>query len=124
MYGTACKDIELYQVKVTSNAIDDFEMEVQVVNTEKPVLTHLPNPRIADQKSKNLRIKRLLFSEEITDQDRLPVHIIFDAADVQKIKTTGPPVLGPNPDTDPGAAFTMLGWVLACRKDTVGKHGD
>ena len=41
------------------------------------------------------------------------MHIILGAADVQQIKSTEPPVLGPNPDTDPGAEFTMLGWVLA-----------
>ena len=84
-----------------------------MINAEKPVLTHLPNPQIADQKSKKPRIKRLAFSEETATQDRLPVHIIFGAADVQRIKTTEPAVLGPNPDTDPGAEFTMLGWVLA-----------
>ena len=76
-------------------------------------MTHLPNPRIADQKIKDPRIKRLVFSEEIADQDRLPVHIIFGAADFQRIKTTERPVLGPNADTDPGVEFAMLGWVLA-----------
>ena len=70
MYGTVCKDIELCQVKIKSDAIDDFEIEVQVINAEKPVLTHLPNPRVAEQKINNPRIKRL------------PVHIIFGAADV------------------------------------------
>ena len=41
------------------------------------------------------------------------MHIIFSAADVERIKTTEPPVLGPNPDPDPCVEFTMLGWVLA-----------
>ena len=113
MYGTVCKNVELYQVKIKSDAVDEFEIDVQVINAEKPVFTHLPNPQIADQKSKNSRIRRLAFSEEITTQDRLPVHVILGAADVQRIKTTEPAVLGPNPDTDPGAEFTMLGWVLA-----------
>ena len=62
MYGTLCKDNELNQVKIKSDANDDFEMELQVVNTEKPVLTHLLNSRIADQKCKNPGIKRLVFS--------------------------------------------------------------
>ena len=56
-----------------------------------------------------------MFREDIADQDRLPVHIIFGAADVQTIKMTEPPVPGPNTDTDPEAEFTMLGWVLAGR---------
>ena len=41
------------------------------------------------------------------------MHIILGAADLQRIKTTEPAVLGPNPDTDPGAEFTMLGWIIA-----------
>eukprot|EP00794_Sanderia_malayensis_P012512 gene12512-13796_t len=34
------------------------------------------------------------------------------AADYQRIRTTEQPVLGDNPDCDPGAEFTMLGWML------------
>ena len=103
MYGAVCKNVELYQVKIKSDAVDDFEIDVQVINAEKPVLTHLPNPQIADQKSKNPHIRRIAFSEEITTQDRFPVHVILGAADVQRVKTTELAVLGQNPDTDPGA---------------------
>ena len=59
-----CKDIELYQVQIKSGAIYNFEMELQVANAEKPVLTHIPNPRNEDQKSKNPRIEILVFSED------------------------------------------------------------
>ena len=113
MYGTVDKKLELYKVILESNTVNTFNMELQVINAEKPVLTNLPNPRIADQKNKHNHIKRLVVSEETANQDKLPVHIILGAADVQRIKSTEPPVLGPNPDTDPGAKFTMLGWVLA-----------
>ena len=41
--------------------------------------------------------------------------MILGAADYQRIKKTEPPLLGPNPDVDPGAEFTMLGWTLAGR---------
>ena len=34
-------------------------------------------------------------------------------ADYQRVKTTEPPVIGPNPDKHPSAALTMLGWTLA-----------
>ena len=37
------------------------------------------------------------------------------AADYQRIKTTEPPILGKNPDKDPGAELTMLGWNLTGR---------
>ena len=52
------------------------------------------------------------FSDEDAQEVRLPIHIILGAADYQRIKTTEPPLLGPNPDADPGAEFTMLGWTL------------
>ena len=42
-------------------------------------------------------------------EDNLPVHVILGAAD---IKTTEPAVLGVDPDIDPGAEHTMLGWVI------------
>ena len=45
-------------------------------------------------------------------EPNLPVHVILGAADIQRIKTTEPAVLGKNPDTDPGAEFTMLGWTI------------
>ena len=41
------------------------------------------------------------------------MHIILGAADIQRTKSTEPAVLGSNPDSDPGAEFTMLGWVIA-----------
>ena len=38
--------------------------------------------------------------------------MILGAVHIQRIKSTEPPILGLNPDTDSGAKFTMLGWVL------------
>ena len=52
------------------------------------------------------------------------MHIIFGATDVQRIKTREPLVFGPNPDTDPGAEFTMLGWVLAGRTPLANKEAE
>ena len=115
MYGTVDKEVEIYNVHLKSDAIDDFEMELQCINAEKPVLTNLPNPRIPELRLKNSRIRRLVFSEEAATAEKLPVHEILGAADIQRIKSTEPAVLGSNPDTDPGAEFTMLGWVIAGR---------
>ena len=42
----------------------------------------------------------------------LPVHVIIGAADIQRIKTTKPVVPEVDPDIDPGAEYTMLGWVI------------
>ena len=45
-------------------------------------------------------------------EDNLPVHVILGAADIQRIKTTEPAVLGVDSDIDPGAEYTMLGWMI------------
>ena len=52
------------------------------------------------------------FCDEDKSEDQLPIHIILGAADYQRIRSAEPPVLGENPDTDPGAEYTMFGWIL------------
>jgi len=93
MYGTVDKQVEIYKVRVQSNIIEDFG--------------------ISDLKQRNHRVRRLEFSEETATADKLPVHIILGAADIQRIKLTEPAILGPNLDTDQETEFTMLGWVIA-----------
>ena len=61
MYGTVNREVEIYKVNVESN--EGFGIELHCINAEKPVLTHLPNPRIAELKKANHQIKRLNFSE-------------------------------------------------------------
>ena len=38
--------------------------------------------------------------------------MILGAADYQRIRSAEPPVLGKNPDTDPGAEYTVFDWIL------------
>ena len=101
IYGTVDKEVEIYKVRIESNVVDDFGIE--------PIFTYLPNPRISELKQKNHRIRQLVFSEETVTAEKLPVHIILGAADIQRIKSTEPAVLGSNPDSDPGTEFTMMG---------------
>ena len=115
MYGTITKQVEIYPVTITSNVVDGFTIDLKCINGEKDILTYLPNPRINDLKKKYNRLRRLTFSDEENQQEKLPVHIILGAADYQRIKTTEPQVLGPDPNKDPGAEFTMLGWTLSGR---------
>ena len=110
MYGTVDKRVEIYKVHVESNVVDSFGIELQCVSAEKPVLTYLPNPKISELKEQNHRIRRLVFSEEQATAQKLPVHIILGAADIQRIKSTEPPVLGLNPDTDPGLSCCSPCW--------------
>ena len=104
--------MQIFKVTIQSNAVDGLRLDLKCINGEKDMLTHLPNPRIKGLKKKYNRFHCLKFSDEDTEEDKLPIHIILGAADYQRIKTTEPPVLGPNPDVDPGAEFTMLGWTL------------
>ena len=112
MYGTVTRRVQIYKVTVQSKVIEGFSLELKCINGEKDILTYLPNPNLKALKKKYSRLSRLHFSDESAEEKRLPVHIILGAADYQRIKTTEPPVLGPNPDVDPGAEFTTLGWTV------------
>ena len=113
MHGTVDKQVEIFKVRIESNVVDDFGIELHCINAEKPVLTYLPNLRISELKQKNNRLRRLVFSEETVTAEKLPVYIILGAADIQRIKSNEPAVLESNPDSDPGAEFTMLGYTEA-----------
>ena len=112
MFGTMEKDVEIYNVKIESKAVEGFSLNVKCINAEKDVLTYLPNPKVGKLKQGFARLRRLPFSEEETKGEMMPANIILGAADYQRIRTTGPPVLGNNPDKDPEAEFTKLGWTM------------
>ena len=52
------------------------------------------------------------FCDENNSEDQLPIHIIIGVGVYQRIRSAEPPVLGENPDNDPGAEHTMSGWIL------------
>jgi hypothetical protein len=112
MFGTMQRDVEIYNVRIESKAVEGFSLEVKCINAEKDVLTYLPNPNVKKLKQGFPRLRRLRFSEEETKGELIPVHIILGAADYQRVRTTAPPVLGNDPDKDPGAEFTKLGWTM------------
>ena len=116
MYGTVTRRVEIYGIKIESTAVEGFSLEVNCINAEKGILTYLPNPRIKDLKQRFFRLRRLEIGDEEAAEQQLPVHIILGAADYQRIRTTEQPVLGSNRDTDPGAEFTLLGWMLFGRQ--------
>ena len=112
MFGTTRRNVEVYSVTIESLAVEGFSLEVECINAEKDILTHLPNPRIKALKEQQCRLRRLEFSEERTESDSIEVHIILGAADYQRVRMSEPLILGRNPDKDPGAEFTMLGWTV------------
>jgi len=81
MFGTTRRNVEVYSVTIESLAVEGFSLEVECINAEKDVLTHLPNPRIKALKEQQSRLRRLEFSEEGTESDLIEVHIILGAAD-------------------------------------------
>ena len=112
MYGSMTKVVEVYNVTVKSTIGNEFKIDLECINAEKPILTHLPNPNVEQVKRKQPRLRRLNISEEKSTGDTLPVHIMLGVADFQRIKSSEPPILGNQPEKDPGAEFTMLGWTL------------
>ncbi|XP_065673915.1 uncharacterized protein LOC136090867 [Hydra vulgaris] len=116
LYGTVDKRVEIYKVTLESTTIPEFSIKVECANAEKETLTFLPNPMIKDVKKHFAKLRRLKFSDDEGSDELQPVHIILGAADYQRIKTTEPVVLGKNPDKDPGAELTMLGWTLSGRR--------
>ena len=112
MYGSMTKVVEVYNVTVISTIGNEFKVDLECINAEKPILTHLPNPNVEQVKRKQPRLRRLNISEEKSTGDTLPVHIMLGVADFQCIKSSEPPILGNQPEKDPGAEFTMLGWTL------------
>eukprot|EP00112_Aurelia_sp_Birch-Aquarium-sp1_P013332 Seg2822.1 transcript_id=Seg2822.1/GoldUCD/mRNA.D3Y31 product="Gag-Pol polyprotein" protein_id=Seg2822.1/GoldUCD/D3Y31 len=115
LYGTVTKQVEIYNVTITSNAFEDFKISLDCINGEKEILTYFPNQRIQEIKKNNRPLRRLVFSDEETSDEKLPVHLIMGVVDYQRIKSNEPGILGYNPDKDPGAELTMLGWVLSGR---------
>ena len=113
MYGTVKRRVQIFKVKIQSNAVEGFCLDLNCINGEKDLLTYLPNPKVKELKKNYSRFRNLRFCDEDSEEGKLPIHIILGAADYQRIRTTEPPVLGPNPDVDPGAEYTMLGWTLS-----------
>ena len=112
MYGTVTRRVDIYSLTIESAVAVGFTFVVNCITAEKDVLTSLPNPRIKDSKRKYPLLRKLQLSNEDGLAVQLPVHIILGAADYQRIRSTEPPILGNNADTDSGTEITMLGWIL------------
>eukprot|EP00794_Sanderia_malayensis_P000914 gene914-221_t len=112
MYGTVRKIVEIYKVTLQSQIDNGFSVEIECINAEKDVLTTLPNPNIKALKERLPRLRRLSFTEESNKGRNVPIHIILGVGDYQQIRTSEPLIFGSQPETDPVAEFTKLGWTL------------
>ena len=116
MFGMTGRNVEVYSITIQSLAVEGFSFEVECINAEKDILTYLPNPNIQALKRQYGQLRRQKFSVEGTKSDSMQAHVILGAADYQRIRTTEPLILWANPDKDPGAEFTMVGWTVYGRQ--------
>ena len=112
MYGTVTKHVDIFDIHIESAAVVRFGLDVECIHAENEILTLLPNANVKTLKRNFGQIRRLPLCDEENSNKELPVHIILGAADYQRIRSTRKPILGADPDQDPGAEYTMLGWVL------------
>ena len=118
------KPVEIYRVKLNSAVNEGFSLDVNCINAKKSVLTYLPNPQIKLLKYHHKQISRLKFCDKDITANQLPIHVILGAAYNQQIRSTEPPVLRENLDTNPGAGFTMFGWILYGRMTSTDEEND
>ena len=108
--GIVKRKVEIYKIKIKSRILD-YEINIEVGNTGKDILTFLPNPDVSRLKGKYPRIKNLLFSDEHERGEKLPVHIILGARDINKMKIPEPPII--LKDNDLVVEMTKLGWIIS-----------
>ena len=112
MYGTVTKHVDIFDIHIESTAVAGFSLDVECIQGEKGILTLLPNPNVKTLKRNFGQLRRLPLCDEENIGKELPVHIILGAADYQRIRSTRKPIFSADPHQDPGAEYTMLGWVL------------
>ena len=108
--GIVKRKVEIYKIKIKSRILD-YEINVEVGNTGKDILTFLQNYDISRLKRKYPRIKNLMFSDEHEKGEKLPVHIILGARDFNKMKIPEPPII--LKDNDLVVEMTKLGWIIS-----------
>jgi len=124
MYGTVTKHVDIFDIHIESATVAGFSLDVECIHAEKGILTYLPNPNVKTLKRNFGQLRRLPLCDEENISKELQVHIILGAADYQRIRSTRKPILGANPDQDPGAEYTMLGWVLCGQSQSNDKPVD
>lgn len=108
MLGTVNKQVEIFQVQVSSTS-GDFCLNTEVTKVDKNQLLTLENPRYEQCLAKYAHLKGIKMKNK-ESKDILPVHLILGASDYAKIKTeTAPRVeaLG-----EPIGEKTKLGWTI------------
>ena len=110
MFGTVDKLFEIYEIQLISKT-DGSTLKIECINAERGIITELPNPQINEIKRQHPRLRQLVFTEEESRDEYLPVHILLGIADYNRIRLPQAPIIGKKP-TYPVAEQTKLGWIL------------
>ena len=108
MLHTTTKKIDVYNVQIT-NVNKTFQMSSEVSCVDRPVLLTLPNPRYREVIANNPHLEGVEM-DDVDSKPMLPVHMILDASDYSRVKTTTPAKVGD--DEKPVAEKTRLGWTI------------
>ena len=108
MLGAVTKQVEIFQVQVSSTS-GDFSLTAEVTEVDKNQLLSLENPCYEQCLTKYAHLKGIEM-EDKDYKDTLPVHLILRASDYVKIKTETAPCVGAL--DDPIGEKTKLGWTI------------
>jgi hypothetical protein len=107
MTTTVRQKLPIYDVKLLSTDGKE-ELDVQLTMLDKPVITTLKNPEIAELKKKFPYLRGLCFDNE-DERDQHPIHLILGVGDLARIKTTTCRV---GAAYQPVAEKTTFGWTV------------
>ena len=109
--GIIKRKVEIFKIKLSSRILN-HEINIEVGNSGKDILTYLPNYNISQLKKNYHKIRHIKFSDEEDpgSQEKLPVHIILGARDINKVKTLEPAIICKN---DIVVEMTKLGWIIS-----------
>ena len=108
MLGAVTKQVEIFQVQVSSTS-GDLCLDTEVTKVDKNQLLSLENPRYEQCLAKYAHLKGIEM-EDKDSKDIMPVHLILGASDYAKIKTETAPRVGAL--GEPVGEKTKLGWTI------------
>ena len=108
MLGVVTKQVEIFQVQVSSTS-GDFCLNTEATKVDKNQLLSLENPRYEQCLAKYAHLKGIEMKDK-DNKDILPVHLILGASDYAKIKTETAPSVGAL--GEPIGDKTKLGWTI------------
>ena len=108
MLGAVTKEVEVFQVQVSSTS-RDLSLTTEVTKVDKNQLLSLENPRYEQCLTNYAHLKGIEM-EDKDSKDTLPVHLILGASDYARIKTETARRVGAI--GKPIGERTKLGWTI------------